>query len=60
MRARVFGTFNALLMVAVPLGTFASGFVVTWLGLSLTLIVMGGVYLLSTLSLLFNPAVKEM
>lgn len=60
MRARVFGTFNALLMVAVPLGTFASGFVVTWLGLSLTLVVIGGVYLLSTLSLLFNPAVQEM
>jgi MFS family permease len=60
MRARVFGTFSALIMVAVPLGTFVSGFVATWLGLPLTMMIMGALSLLSTLSLLFNPALKEM
>jgi MFS family permease len=60
MRARVFGTFSALIMVAVPLGTFASGFVATWLGLPLTMMMMGALYLVSTLSLLLNPALKEM
>jgi MFS family permease len=60
MRARVFGTFSALIMVAVPLGTFASGFVAIWLGLPLTMMMMGALYLVSTLSLLLNPALKEM
>lgn len=60
MRARVFGTFSALIMVAVPLGTFVSGFVVTWLGLPLTIAIMGALYLLSTLSLLLNPTLKDM
>lgn len=60
MRARVFGTFSALILVAVPLGTFVSGFITAWLGLHLTLILMGALYLISTLSLLLNPALKEM
>lgn len=60
MRARVYGTLNALILVAVPLGTFLSGFVATWLGLPLTMILMGALYLVSTLSLLLNPALKEM
>ena len=60
MRARLYGTFNAVIMVAVPLGTFLSGFVETWLGLRPTLIIMGALYLISTLSLLLNPSLKEM
>ena len=60
MRARLYGTFNAVIMVAVPLGTFLSGFVETWLGFRLTLIIMGALYLISTLSLLLNPSLKEM
>lgn len=60
MRTRVFGTFNAVILVAVPLGTFLSGFVVTWFGLRLTLVIMGTLYLLSTLSLVLNPALKKM
>lgn len=60
MRARIFGTFSALIMVAVPLGTFVSGFIATWLGLPLTMMIMGALYLLSTLSLLLNPALKHM
>ncbi len=60
LRARIYGTFNALNLVAVPLGTFISGFVATWLGLRLTMIIMGALYLISTLSLLLNPALKKM
>lgn len=60
MRARVFGTVSAVVMAAVPLGTFASGFVTTWLGLSLTIAIMGALYTLSTLSLLLNPVLKKM
>lgn len=58
MRARVFGTFSALILIAVPLGTFASGFVVTWAGLPPTLLTMGALYLILPLSLLLNPALK--
>ena len=60
MRARIYGTLNALILVAVPLGTFVSGFVATWLGLRLTIIIMGALYLVSTLSLLLNPTLKDM
>lgn len=60
MLARTYGTFGALILVAVPLGTFVSGFVTLWLDLYPTLALMGTLYLLSTLSLLFNPALKEM
>ncbi len=60
MRARTFGLLDAGTMCAIPLGTFASGFVVTWLGLHATLIVMGVLYLLATLSILVNPALKQM
>lgn len=60
MRARVFGTISAGALAGIPLGTFASGYVVTWLGLRTTLIVIGVIYLLTTLSLLVNPALKGM
>ncbi|QBD80570.1 MFS transporter [Ktedonosporobacter rubrisoli] len=58
MRARVFGTLYAGVMIGIPLGTFVSGYLVQWLGLQMTLIVMGTIYLASTLSLLINPALK--
>jgi hypothetical protein len=57
MRARI---FSAVVLCAVPLGTFTSGFVEMWLGLFPTLIVMGILYFLSTLTLLLNPALKKM
>jgi MFS family permease len=60
MRARVFGTISAGVLIGIPLGTFAGGYVATWLGLRATLLVMGGLYLLTTSSLLVNPALKEM
>ncbi len=60
MRARVFGTITAGAFVGVPLGTASSGYVATFLGLRTTIIVMGAIYLLATLSLLVNPALKAM
>lgn len=60
MRARVMGVLDAGTMAGIPLGTFAAGFVVTWIGLQGTLAVMGALYLLTTLSILVNPALKKM
>ena len=60
MRARVFGTITAGAFVGVPLGTVSSGYVAAQLGLRTTIIIMGAVYLLTTLSLLVNPALKTM
>lgn len=58
MRARVLGTISAGALAGMPLGTFASGYVVAWLGLRPTLLVIGAIYLLTTLSLLVNPRLK--
>ncbi len=60
MRARVLGVLNAGTMAGLPLGTFAFGFVAAWIGLRATLAVMGAIYLMATLSILVNPALKKM
>jgi MFS family permease len=60
MRARAYGILGAGVMAANPLGTLASGFVVTWIGLQWTLAAMGALYLLATLSVLVNPKMKQM
>ncbi|MBA2396773.1 MAG: hypothetical protein H0V70_28945 [Ktedonobacteraceae bacterium] len=59
MRARIFGTISAGTLAGIPLGTFVSGYVVTLLGLQMTLFVMGALYLVTTLSLLVNPAITK-
>ena len=60
MRARVFGVVIAGAMMGTPLGAFISGYLVTWLGAQHTLMIMGAIYLLATLSFLVNPAMKQM
>ncbi len=60
MRARVFGTINAGVLAGIPLGTVVSGYLAAWIGLQMTLIVIGTVYLVTTLSLLLNPALRKM
>jgi MFS family permease len=60
MRARVFGLLGAGVIAGIPLGTLASGFIVTAIGLRMTLAAMGAIYLLATLSILVNPALKRM
>ncbi len=37
-----------------------SGYIVTWIGLKETLMLMGSIYLLMTFSLLINPALRKM
>jgi len=58
--ARVMGVGSAMVMGGMPLGTLASGFIVSWIGLSATLLAMGTIYLLATLSLLVNSQLKGM
>lgn len=60
MRARVFGTITAGAYIGIPIGAFASGYVVTWIGLQASIVAIGALYLLTTLSLLVNPALKRM
>ncbi len=60
MRARVFGSMSAGVLAGIPLGTFAGGYVAAWIGLRTTLIIMGAIYLVTTLALLVNPAMKKM
>lgn len=60
MRARVFGALSAMGLAGVPLGTLASGYLVAWTSLSTTVFLIGLLYLLATLSLLVNPALKQM
>jgi MFS family permease len=60
MRARVFGTTSAGVMLGIPLGGFAGGFLVQAAGLQPTLLILGACYLLTTASLLVNPALRAM
>ncbi|MBO0782314.1 MAG: MFS transporter [Ktedonobacteraceae bacterium] len=60
MRARVFGALSAGFMGGIPLGGLVGGYLINWLGLLPALFVMAAAYLLSTGSLLINPAMKEM
>jgi MFS family permease len=59
MRARVFGILGAGSMAGVPLGVLMSGYVVNWIGMQPTLMVIGVIYTLATLSLLVNPALRQ-
>lgn len=60
MRARVFGTMSAGFIAGIPIGAFASGYIVAWLGLRTTILLMGVLYLAATISLLVNPALRDM
>lgn len=60
MRARVFGTTTAGAYMGIPLGAVLGGFLVTWIGIHNTLLAMGALYGVTTLSLLVNPALQAM
>jgi MFS family permease len=60
LRARVFGTITAGAMVGTPLGGLLAGVCAATIGTQATLLVFGAVYLLATVSLLVNPALKRM
>jgi hypothetical protein len=46
--------------MAMPLGVLLGGYAVELAGLVPTLLVVGSLYLLTTLSLIFNPVLKQM
>jgi MFS family permease len=60
MRARVFGAASAGYLAGIPLGGLVSGYLIAGIGLIPTLFAMGTCYLLTTGSLLINPALKDM
>jgi hypothetical protein len=46
--------------MAMPLGVLLGGYAIEGVGLVPTLLVVGGCYLLTTASLIFNPVLKLM
>lgn len=60
MRGRVFGTMTAGAYLAVPLGMLLAGYLLEWKGVRTTLLAQAVCYLTITLSLLINPALREM
>lgn len=60
MRARVFGTSTAGSLAGIPLGGLVAGFLIAGFGLIPALFTMSACYLLTTSSLLVNPAMKDM
>lgn len=60
MRGRVFGTITASAFVAMPLGVLVAGYLLDLAGLRPVLLAVGACYLLTTLTLLFNPALRAM
>lgn len=59
-RGRVFGALMAISLMAAPLGATVAGYSVEVVGLSYTLLGIAALYLSVTLSLLFQPALREM
>ncbi len=60
MRGRVFGTITAGSFLAMPFGILIAGFTLEQIGIQWVLIALGACYLVTTLSLLVNPAIHEM
>lgn len=60
LRARVFGTVTAGAFLGMPLGVLITGYALEWVGLRPVLLALGTMYLITTLSLLINPALREM
>ncbi|GHO69719.1 hypothetical protein KSC_086110 [Ktedonobacter sp. SOSP1-52] len=58
LRARVFGALTAMAFLGMPIGGLIAGFLVDWLGITPGILIFGCIYLLSTISLLFNPSLK--
>lgn len=60
MRARVFGSMTAGAYLATPLGAFVGGYLVQGIGIQAALIALGACYAVTTVSLLVNPALRNM
>ena len=60
LRGRVFGAITAGAYLAMPFGMLIAGFVLEQIGIQWVLITVGAFYVATTLSLLVNPAIREM
>jgi MFS family permease len=60
LRAQVLGAVTAGATLGTPLGGLVAGYLGAAIGLRTTLLVLGGCYLAATLSLLVNPALRQM
>ncbi len=60
MRGRVFGTITAGAWAAMPLGTLLGGVATEQLGVQTMLVLIGSIYFLTTLSMAFIPAMRQM
>jgi MFS family permease len=60
LRAQVLGAVTAGVTMGTPLGGLVAGYLGAALGLHTTLLLLGGCYLAATLSLLVNPALRDM
>jgi MFS family permease len=60
MRGRVNGTLTAGAFVAMPAGMLIAGFVSEQLGVVTTIVLIAAAYLVVTLSIFVNPAMREM
>jgi hypothetical protein len=60
MLGRTFGTLTALAYAVMPLGLILPGVVVEGVGLVPTIIGMGAIYVAVTVSMFFNPALRQM
>jgi hypothetical protein len=60
MHGRVFSAMTAAVCAAMPLGVLGTGPLLVGPGPRGTLLAVGGCYLIATLSMLLNPALREM
>ncbi|MEL6407464.1 MAG: MFS transporter [Chloroflexota bacterium] len=60
MRARVFSLTSAGVLVAMPIGALLAGYLLEWVGLSISLAIYGVIYLLAVGSLIINPNANEL
>lgn len=60
MRGRVFGMVTAGAYAAMPLGVLIAGFALDGIGLRATFLAVGICYVVTTLTLVINPAIREM
>lgn len=59
-RARVFGTLTTLSFIAIPLGQLLGGYVVEWIGVQMSLMIVAVSYSGVVLTFLVNPVLREM
>lgn len=60
MRGRVFGATKAGAYIAMPVGVLVGGFLFEGIGLRATFLVIGAGMLLATMSMVINPALRDM